>query len=405
MDTQRLYQLFERYAARTASPAEQQELFALVETGSEAELKAALQQLQQATVPDPVFEPARWQPVLDRILATARTLEAEGEELAPEESVTHRLFPWNRFVAAAAVAGVLILGTWLWSSRHPAADTATRQGSPAVKDVPPGGQHAILTLAGGATILLDSARNGQLASQGNTDIVKLDDGRLAYQPGTTSPAATIYNSIATPRGGWYQLRLPDGTRVWLNAASSLRFPTAFIGATREVEMSGEAYFEVAADPAHPFIVHTRETRTTVLGTAFNINAYDDEPALRTTLLEGAVKVSAGAEAKLLHPGQQASYQGAARSLTIRSADTAAAVAWKNGRFPLKGTDMAALMRQIARWYDVDVHFDGPVPDKSFGGSISRNTNLSAVLLALKENGVDCRLNGKTIEVINNKPDP
>jgi transmembrane sensor len=420
MDTQRLYQLFERYAAQTASPAEQQELFALVHSGPEAELKAALQQLQQATGPDTEFYSVRWQPVLDRILATARTLETEEAE--GEETAIHRIFPWTRMAAAAAITGLLVGGTWLWTQRRSTPDlpiAATVQ-----KDIAPGGNRATLTLANGRIIVLDSAANGTLAILGTTQIQKTSNDRITYFPPKRSPgrgpaeggiqgggAGVENNTLTTPRGGQYQLTLPDGTRVWLNAESSITYPTAFVENQRLVKITGEAYFEVAKDPGKPFNVQVNPgAEVRVLGTSFNINAYSDEPVMATTLLEGSIRFSEdGGDKKepgtLLKPGQQIQLSKSDDVKLVDHADIDRVMAWRNGQFPLKGTDMAALMRQVARWYDVDVHFNGPVPQKTFGGSISRNTNLSAVLLALKENGVDCRLEGKTIEVANNKPNP
>jgi transmembrane sensor len=404
MDTQRLYQLFQRYAARTASPAEEQELFSLIDGEGESDIKGALLQLQASADPGGAPpDPARWQPVLDRILATARSLE--GEEESPP--VLTRRFPWTR-LAAAAIIGLLIAGAWFFTHRPGHGETTNQFAAAKAADLPPGHSGAILTLGNGKNIILDSAANGPVAAQGSAVLVK-NNNQLSYSHATTEKEM-VYNSLSTPRGRQYQLVLSDGTKVWLNAASSITYPTAFFGKDRSVTITGEAYFEVAKNPAQPFKVRAGQNEIDVLGTDFDINAYPDEPAMAATLLEGSIRFAEdfGDKKKpgtILIPGQQIQLSKSGDVRLVDHADIDRVMAWRNGQFPLKGTDMAALMRQIARWYDVDIHFDGPVPEKTFGGSISRSVNLSAVLEALRENGVDCRLHGKTIEVTNNKPNP
>ena len=401
MDTQRLYQLLEAYAARAASPEEEQELFGLLDAGPEPDIKGVLRQLQEATAPDPAaaLDTARWQPVLDSILAMARTLEPEGEESTPDEHtvdqppIHRRFFPWTRIAAAAAVIGLLAAGTWFWTHR-PGPNTGTTTIIAKTDDVAPGGNRAILTLAGGSTIVLDSAHDGQLASQGNTTIVKSGSEQLAYNTAQGRPTAVAFNTLTTPRGGVYRLILPDGTKVWLNAASAITYPTAFSGPDREVSITGEAYFEVAKNPRQPFRVKVNDADIDVLGTSFNINAYNDEPTARTTLLSGAVRVGR----LILQPGQQASDDRGGRVDLVPHADIDQAVAWKNGLFQFKSAPIGSLMRQLARWYDIQVAYPGGEPQGHITGKLPRDMSLAKLEKALEFSGVHFTIDGNKINV-------
>jgi len=253
-----------------------------------------------------------------------------------------------------------------------------------IKDIAPGGNKATLTLGDGSTIVLDSTLNGQLGTQGNARIIKLDNGQLQYQQGNTSisPGEIVYNTIATPRGGQYQVVLADGSNVWLNASSSIRFPTDFSGSVREVEVTGEAYFEVAHNISKPFGVTVKGMYIKVLGTHFNVMAYDDENGINTTLLEGSLKVSNEKGDALVSPGQQAVLNNKGSFRVINHADVEEAVAWKNGKFFFNSADIRSVMRQIERWYNVDVTFerDG---DLHFTGQLSRYANVSQLLRKLE----------------------
>lgn len=251
-------------------------------------------------------------------------------------------------------------------------------------DVNPGENKAVLTLADGSSIILDSNRNGTLATQGNTKILKLN-GMVSYNNLSKKNNTVLYNTISTPRGGQYQLVLSDGSKVWLNAASSLRFPASFSGKERKVELQGEAYFEVAKNAAMPFKVKTNGMEVEVLGTHFNINSYEDESAIRTTLLEGSIKINKRGSSSLLKPGEQALLNKKGEIKIINHADVEEAIAWKEGKFQFDKADIHAVMRQIARWYDVDVDYQGSVASH-FGGTISRNVNLSQVLNMLHLTG-------------------
>jgi ferric-dicitrate binding protein FerR (iron transport regulator) len=267
-----------------------------------------------------------------------------------------------------------------------------RASSSLKNDILPGGNKALLTLADGSTIILDSAQNGTLSNQGNIKIIKLDDGQLAYDKSAVSGSTEVlYNTISTPKGGQYQLTLSDGSKVWLNAASSLRFPATFSGNERKVELTGEGYFEVAHNPSKPFIVTKNNVEIKVLGTHFNVNAYDDEDVIKTTLLEGSVKVTKGNKSTLITPGEQAIVSNSSTttfSINVKKdVDLDEAIAWKNGKFIFQDADIKSIMRQLEHWYDVSVIYDDKeVTNEEFVGSISRNVNISQILQMLEKTG-------------------
>jgi ferric-dicitrate binding protein FerR (iron transport regulator) len=315
-----------------------------------------------------------------------------GPEAATRASILARLQPATqlprrrrRWAGLLVLLVALAVGLGYWGrSPHPAAPAvATKPVAP--PRLAPGRNQATLTLADGRTVLLDQAHRGVVAQQGASQVQKTADGQLRYAPGTATSTALLYNTIATPRGGQYQLTLPDGSQVWLNAASSLRFPVAFGGAERRVELSGEAYFEVAKDARHPFKVAARGAEITVLGTHFNVQAYADEPALAATLLEGKVQLRQGAQQALLQPGQQAQPQPDG-TIRVRAVDVQHAVAWKNGYFVFNDEPIEAIMRRVARWYDVDVRCQGPLANKDFNGKISRYKDAADVLRVLALTG-------------------
>jgi len=315
----------------------------------------------------------------------------------PSKVKTIRL--WPRIAAAASVLLVLSFGVYFLSHKK-----AHTQQVAQIHDIAPGGNKAILTLANGKKIILNGAPNGTLAQQGNSIIDKAADGEVIYKPsvnGKTSNAELVtYNEMSIPRGGEYQeIVLPDGTKVWINSASTLRYPTTFNGNERKVEMTGEAYFEVAHNPAKPFKVISGGQTVEVLGTHFNVNAYDDEPAIKTTLLEGKVKVTAAAsnEVRILQPGQQSALNGS--SLTVNPVETEEAVAWKNGQFIFENDNIQYIMRTISRWYNVDVEYNGAIPNDTFGGGTSRFKNVSVVLNILQLTGkVHFKIDGRKITV-------
>ncbi|AEV98744.1 anti-FecI sigma factor, FecR [Niastella koreensis GR20-10] len=322
-------------------------------------------------------------------------IRGEGQE-KPVRPIRSRT--WYRVAAAAML--ILAVGLYVWSNKYKK-DTTAVAVQEKTKTVPhdavPGSYKARLTLADGSAIVLDSAAVGKLAQQGNTEVVN-KDGRLAYAKGSTTETEAIYNTLTTAKGEIYSLQLSDGSKVWLNSASSIRYPVYFNGGERRVEISGEAYFEVAhLDNNQPFKVFANGIEVRVLGTHFNINAYSDEAKIRTTLLEGLVVVSPPGSAKvvILKPGQQAAVKGSTVEL-IEHVDTEQAVAWKNGYFQFSEADLKTVMHEIERWYNVEVVFEGNVPQPVFSGKLSRNANASEVLRVLEQNQVHFQIEGKKL---------
>jgi len=268
-----------------------------------------------------------------------------------------------------------------------------------VNDLPPGGHRALLTLSNGTTIILDSAPRRVIATQGNSSIRKTANGQLVYivnDARQSTVESAKFNTITTPAGGQYQVMLPDGTQAWLNSRSSLSFPAQFSGSERRVEMTGEVYFEVAKNAGMPFKVKSKGTEIEVLGTHFNMMAYDDESEQKTTLLEGSIKISTTKGLHILKPGQQAlvADNGA---LTLRSGvDVENVVAWKNGFFDFKNVDLATIMRQVSRWYDIHAIFQGQTADMCFTGKIPRDVHLFELLHMLQYMGLKYEIDGKNI---------
>ncbi|MBC9932987.1 FecR family protein [Chitinophaga qingshengii] len=295
----------------------------------------------------------------------------------------------RRWWAAAAVTAAIVTAGSYWYHQHhthvPASPTTQ------VSDALPGSDKAILTLSNGRRIVLDSAGNGALAQQGGVRIVKKEDGSLLYVDDQTGAVTdTLYNTMSVPKGGQYKLVLPDGSRVWLNAASTLKYPVAFSNRDRTVELDGEAYFEVAASAAHPFLVKVRHTQVAVLGTSFNIMAYPDETGIHTTLLNGAVKIKQGTIEKMLAPGQQAVVNNNNGAITVGETETALATAWKDGQFRFSANNIPMVLRQISRWYNIDIVYQGNIPQGHITGKVPRNMKLSGVIRILELSGIRCR---------------
>lgn len=297
---------------------------------------------------------------------------------------------WLRYAAAATL--VLCAGAYFLFRPATSNEIAQESSSTPAQLIQPGGDKAKLTLADGTEVLLDSAGNGSIAMQGNTQIMKNADGQIVYGSNGSKAATNMMNTMSTPIGGKYQLTLPDGTRVWLNAASSITFPVAFPQQERTVKITGEVYFEVAPDKARAFSVTGGRAKVQVLGTRFNMNAYEDESSLKVTLLNGSVKVSdiQSQQTTLLNPGQQAQLN--AESLgTINNADINKVMAWKNDLFNFEDVNLDEAMRQISRWYGVKVIYQNGTTKTQLWGKMSRNTSFERVLRNLKDIGVNYKL--------------
>jgi len=268
-------------------------------------------------------------------------------------------------------------------------------------DIFPGSNKAVLTLSNGKKISLTDSKSGSIAVDGNESIIKAADGTISYRPnsGSASPGELLYNTITTPRGGqWPVVILPDGSKAILDAASSIKYPVVFTGTERRVTITGQVYFEVLHDAAKPFRVDVKGQTIEDIGTHFNVNAYDDEPVIKTTLIEGSVKITRGQYITAIKPGQQAVSRNGSNSIIVSEADIDEAIAWKNGLFVFKGSDMATVMRQLSRWYDVDVDYDGAVPQRLFNGDMHRSMKASQVLEVLSFYNVHFKIDGKKIIV-------
>jgi transmembrane sensor len=308
----------------------------------------------------------------------------------PAKMKTTRL--WPRIAVAVSIAVVITVGGYLFFE-------VQKKGSNYGGEALPGKNIATLTLASGKKITLSDAVNGELAEESGIHISKTGAGQIVYE-GNVEPARfNVMNILSTAKSQTYSVRLPDGTNVSLNAASSLRYPTSFTGLkTRTVELTGEAYFEVSKDKTHPFLVKTYDQEVEVLGTHFNINAYRDESGTRTTLLEGAVKVSDGTDSKMLSPGQQSLRNG--KQFVVIKADTEEVTAWKNGYFNFNGEDIKSIMRKLDRWYNIEVDYQGKITEERYYAKISRTKNISAVLKLLEQaEGVHFKIEGRRIIVM------
>lgn len=310
---------------------------------------------------------------------------------------------WKKIAAVAAILIVVSFSLYLFFS--PGKQEVDVKPVVVANEIPAGGKKAVLTLADGTQVALNDAKNGIVATQEGVRVSKTEDGKLDYfssgKKGQSSNAKEIYNKIDVPVGGEFFVALPDGTKVWLNSASSLKYPVVFNGKDRKVELNGEAYFEVVSNKARPFKVITRNQLVEVLGTHFNINAYSDESAIHTTLLEGAVRVEnvTSKNSKLLKPGQQSAFK-ADGVLAVTEVDAESMIAWKSGYFRFKDENIQSIMRKIARWYDVEVSYEGVIPVSTFGGVVPRSKSLSSILKIMEiTDKVHFKVNGRRVTVM------
>jgi ferric-dicitrate binding protein FerR (iron transport regulator) len=393
MSNNRLKYLLEQYASDASTPEETRELLEWIkDLKDDIQLREKVKELWTNHDLNEPLPQTDWNTIYARI--------ADMPVIGRQRSV------WPRVWAAAAVVALLSAGSYFIFNKpveQPIA--ATEKLQPEHKLVP-GGDKAVLTLASGEQIVLDSAGNGTLTQQGNIKVIKLNDGRLSYSSSKDKPQEVLYNTISTPRGGQYQVVLADGSKVWLNAASSLHFPVSFTGDKRTVTLSGEGYFEVAHNAAKPFTVSVNGVEVHVLGTHFNINAYDDEGVVKTTLLEGSVKVSKGSVGKTISPGEQAAIENNDNTVNpairVLQVDVDAVIAWKDGRFVFKGDNIQSVMRQLSRWYDAEISYEKNVTSEEFVGVINRSRydNIADILEMLGKTGtVSFDVNGHHIIVM------
>ncbi|WP_316838944.1 FecR family protein [Pedobacter gandavensis] len=310
---------------------------------------------------------------------------------------------WSVYLKAAAVLTFITAFSWYFFRSN--ADHK-RSGNQilASGDITAGSNRATLTLSNGESIDLENATEGLVLNKDGASYAKIIGGKLTCLLQSVENKDTAYNTISTPKGGVYQLVTPDGSKVWLNASSELKFPSSFGKGKRVVELKGEAYFEIAKDKNHPFVVKTSGQETEVLGTHFNINNYADEQATTTTLLEGSVRVHPinGGAGSMLRPGEQAVLKD--QQLKIQKADESAALDWMNGKIVFKNESLKSIMRKVSRWYGVDVQLKGDIADLQFWGAVSRNNTLSSILNYLKETeDLDYTISGTNVTIFKKKP--
>lgn len=377
MDQNRINYLLRQFASGEITATELNELEIICALPDQEALMAHISTLiaQESTQ-----APQNTQPASEKIF---------NEVISSDKPAIGQVRPIRRyrmFAAAAVLLLIVTTGAYFFFRKEEQNNTIA-ESKPVKPEKNPGRNTAVLTLADGSKIELDSAGNGIIATQGATNVL-LQQGQLAYDAQqNTTEKSVAYNTITTPRGGEFAITLPDGTKVWLNAASSLRFPTVFTGGKRKVELTGEAYLEVAEDKAHPFEVQIRDVNVSVLGTQFNIMGYDDEPTLVTTLVSGSVKVeAAGKSPQMLVPGEHAILNHTSGSLSVEKADIVEETAWKNGQIHFNGANIRQIMRQVSRWYDADIVFKGNVADLDFTCTVSRKDKLSKLLALLELTG-------------------
>jgi len=406
MNRAKLKLLLYQYFDSTISIADCEELLAYLKNASSEEIDGLIDQQLFISDEGPEFRGLQAQKVLEHIQSDSRFIQkptaGHGDE--PEAARMHH----SRWLQIAALVLISCSAGLYFLKDSPTAQVPHAKNistAPAVV-ISPGGNKATLTMADGKVISLEEAKNGLLARSGTTSIRKTDHGQLAYN--TTAEAdlkiaanvARQYNTLATPKGGEYQLTLPDGTKVWINSASSLSFPVAFTGTERRVKLSGEAYFEVAKDVHKPFYVILNDVQVKVFGTHFNIAAYNDDSKITTTLLEGSVQVTKNNKRSMLKPGQQATVNNNSDNIAVSAANIDEAVAWKNGYFKFDDESIVSVMKKVSRWYDVEIDYRGNFNNQHFGGTFYRSKSITELLKHLEKIGkVHFNITGRRIIVM------
>jgi transmembrane sensor len=370
----RFLELLDKYMAGEATLEEEQQLLNFYGSFNKTSKPGAI---------DPDLENKMLERLMENVSMTA---------VSPKKNTAYM---WRKLSVAAAFLLVSTIAIYFYYNSKVEDPAGQFVEINVQNDIAPGANKAILTLADGAMISLDDAANGFVASQGNISITKTDEGQIVYKRRNTGEInsfnAGAINTIQTPKGGRYKISLPDGSKVWLNSASMLRYPTAFTGTERKVSLKGEAYFEIAKKEI-PFRVESNNQIVEVLGTQFNINSYEDEDFIKTTLLEGSVRVilntpqSSQPNMELLKPGEQSLTNAHQAGIRVENTDTEKAVAWKNGYFKFKNTPIRDIMREIERWYDVELIYENNIPNDEFTGFVSNDVKISGVLKILEQSG-------------------
>lgn len=384
-NNKRLGQLLAAYKAHRITESELEELHELsMSEGAEGEFNTVLQQDWNSFSVD------------NELTVNSDLYQNIINDQRFKASVEPRSFRLQKLLPYAAAAILLLVaGIFFFQIQH--LNTAMHSQQAQQVRISPGGKKAILTLGDGSAITLDSSKTSLGILQ--DEQITYTAGSIAYQQ-ESSQTQLEYNTIRTPKGGEYQVTLQDGTKVWLNAASSIRYPVVFNGNERRVYVSGEAYFEVAKNKEKPFIVTAKHTEVKVLGTHFNVSAYEEDQQVSTTLVEGAVKVSSGEYFALLRPDQQAIVPQGSRQITVSNVHAEEALAWKNGIFLYNNENIREVMKVIARWYDIEVIYQGDLSNKTFGGTISRFEDFEKLLKTLELTGaIHFKIEGRRVTVM------
>ncbi len=393
--------LFKKYYNKTASPQEIRELFELLKSSSDDELTELIRnEWEDQENEELIFSLEMSENILKNILSEVGDVKSQTEETVPLS-----LFKWSILYKSlsAAAAIIILLGIGLYFRSSLNSNPGNQKASVQLNaDALPGVNKAILILGDGQKIILDSLINGLIAKTENFEVNKTENGQLVYHAfdrNYKNARGEDINTLVTPRGGEYRVMLPDGSKVWLNATSSIKFPGVFKGNIREVELNGEAYFEIAKNSAMPFRVKSNGAQIEVIGTHFNVKAYGNEKLMKTTLVEGSIKITAGNFSHLLKPGQQAILTKGELKV-LDNVDIEEQVAWKNGLFLFKDTSIEDVMSQVASWYDLNVIFEGKIPEKYLTGKVSRSVNASEFMNLLKYAGVKFIIKEKNIIITN-----
>jgi hypothetical protein len=384
----RLQYLFQKYFDKTATAEERNELAAIIDNEDN---RASVMQVFQTAWEKyegeaQILTHEKTEELLHHILGNGFH-EKKLFVLPTSPSI------WKKIMVAASLVLLLGIGAWMIFSRHASQTPVAKAIQPVKQDVQPGKDGAILTLGNGEKIKLDDLADGMIAGKANKS------GSLLSYAAAKPGAPTEYNTLSTPNGRQFSLVLADNSRVWLNAASSITYPSIFGNDDRTVQITGEAYFEIAYNSKKPFRVLVNGLAVQVMGTHFNVNSYGDEEATKTTLLEGSIKISKAGFSKLVKPGQQALVNNSGEIKLINKVDVDAVVAWKNGYFSFEKADLQTIMRQVARWYDVQVSFEGRVPAVQFSGEIGRGLTLTQFLSILDETRIRYRIEGRNLVII------
>lgn len=389
--------LIGKFISNSCTKEEFERLMALVQKGDDTQGLSAEMLIQWNSIQHDAELSPEWNDRLSAMFA-----ESPGNKTSGRFKGIVRSIAGNRWAAAAIVVVIAGAGYLGWNATSRVTPQAiTKVAQQDAFDV----NRATLILADGTSIDLDSVQNGTIATQGNVKIIKGEEGEIIYYPDRQKHVATGFNTLTTPSGGRYRVVLPDGTKVWMNAASSIKFTADFVDATRNVDLSGEAYFEVTKNPEMPFFVHMNGAKARVFGTSFNIHAYSEEGNVSTTLVEGSLKVFNGNEKKevLLKPGQQVKVNREKDLMALTdSADIDQALAWKNGKFQFVNTPVPELLREIARWYGLKVVYKAtPVSRKHLTGTFSRSMKLDQLTEMLSYAGVNMAIDNDQLLILPN----